>query len=44
MSDKHPAGKGDKYRPVDLKKWDEGWKKAFGKNPNNNKPKRDKKK
>tara|TARA_B100000073_G_scaffold149977_1_gene123629 strand:+ start:76 stop:210 length:135 start_codon:yes stop_codon:yes gene_type:complete len=26
------AGKGDKYRPVDQKKWDEGWEKAFGKN------------
>lgn len=25
------AGKGDKYRPVDQKKWDEGWEKAFGK-------------
>ena len=25
------AGKGDKYRPIDHNKWDEGWKKAFGK-------------
>lgn len=25
------AGKGDKYRPVDQKKWDEGWEAAFGK-------------
>jgi len=25
------AGKGDKYRPVDQKKWDEGWESAFGK-------------
>jgi len=31
MGDKHGAGKGDKYRPVDMKKWDEGWEKAFGK-------------
>ena len=30
MSDKHGAGKGSKYRPVDQKKWDEGWEKAFG--------------
>tara|TARA_Y100000034_G_scaffold109888_1_gene141579 strand:- start:161 stop:289 length:129 start_codon:yes stop_codon:yes gene_type:complete len=26
------AGKGSKYRPVDLKKYAENWKKAFGKN------------
>lgn len=25
------AGKGDKYRPVDRKKWEEGWERAFGK-------------
>jgi len=25
------AGKGSKYRPVDQKKYDEGWKKAFDK-------------
>ena len=25
------AGKGGKYRPVDQKKWDEGWESAFGK-------------
>ncbi len=31
MSDKHGAGKGDKYRPVNQKKWDEGWEAAFGK-------------
>ena len=24
------AGKGDRYRPVDQKKWDEGWESAFG--------------
>ena len=26
------AGKGDRYRPVDQKKYDEGWEAAFGKN------------
>tara|TARA_B100000287_G_scaffold416159_1_gene450508 strand:- start:760 stop:903 length:144 start_codon:yes stop_codon:yes gene_type:complete len=31
MSNKHGAGKGDRYRTVDQKKWDEGWEKAFGK-------------
>jgi len=31
------AGKGDRYRPVDQKKYDEGWKKAFGKNKKNSK-------
>jgi len=25
------SGKGDRYRPVDQKKYDEGWEKAFGK-------------
>ena len=25
------AGKGDRYRKVDQKKWDEGWESAFGK-------------
>tara|TARA_R100000234_G_scaffold116271_1_gene93131 strand:- start:510 stop:746 length:237 start_codon:yes stop_codon:yes gene_type:complete len=25
------AGKGDNYRKVDQKKWDEGWESAFGK-------------
>tara|TARA_Y100000004_G_C8666627_1_gene307507 strand:- start:14 stop:160 length:147 start_codon:yes stop_codon:yes gene_type:complete len=24
------AGKGDRYRTVDQKKWDEGWEAAFG--------------
>jgi hypothetical protein len=27
------AGKGSKYRPVDQKKWNEGWEKAFGQKP-----------
>ena len=31
MNEKHSAGKGSKYRPVDFKKWEEGWDKAFGK-------------
>ena len=31
------AGKGDKYRPVNFKKWDEGWESAFGKKKNPNK-------
>ena len=31
MSGNHGAGKGDNYRPVDQKKWDEGWELAFGK-------------
>jgi hypothetical protein len=25
------AGKGDRYRPVDRQKWDEGWERIFGK-------------
>jgi hypothetical protein len=25
------AGKGDSYRPVDQKKWDENWERIFGK-------------
>ena len=29
MSSKHGAGKGDRYRPVDQKKYDENWEKAF---------------
>lgn len=26
------AGKGDRYRPVDPKKWAKGWARAFGNN------------
>ena len=26
------AGKGDSYRPVDKKKWEENWERAFGAN------------
>jgi len=37
------AGKGDKYRPVDRKKWDDGWEKAFGKKiKKDSKPKKNK--
>ena len=28
---RHNAGKGDSYRPVDRKKWDENWDRIFGK-------------
>ena len=35
MSGKHGAGKGDRYRRLDQKKWDEGWEKAFGKKKKN---------
>jgi hypothetical protein len=33
MSDnrQHSAGKGDKARPVDYKKWSENWDRIFGK-------------
>jgi hypothetical protein len=33
MSDSrvHSAGKGDKPRPVDLKKWSDNWDRIFGK-------------
>ena len=31
MRDKHGAGKGDSYRPVDYKKWSENWDKIFKK-------------
>ena len=30
------AGKGDKYRKIDFKKWDEGWEAAFGKKNDSN--------
>jgi len=33
------AGKGDRYRKVDQKKWDENWELAFGKNKFNKKGK-----
>lgn len=31
MGGKHSAGKGDKYRPVDYKKWSDNWDKIFKK-------------
>ena len=31
------AGKGDRYRPVDQKKYDEGWEAAFGDRKKNKK-------
>jgi hypothetical protein len=31
MGGKHAAGKGDKYRPVDQKKWSENWDQIFNK-------------
>lgn len=40
MSEKHSAGKGSKYRPVNQKKYDENWEKAF----DNKQPKKKKKK
>ena len=40
MSGKYGAGKGDKYRSVDFKKWDEGWEKAFGKKKKKKQPKK----
>jgi hypothetical protein len=30
MAESNGAGKGDKYRPVDKKKYDANWDKAFG--------------
>lgn len=37
MTDKHGAGKGDRYRPVDQKKYGENWDAAFGKKKNTKK-------
>tara|TARA_R100000008_G_scaffold86465_1_gene79717 strand:- start:1786 stop:1977 length:192 start_codon:yes stop_codon:yes gene_type:complete len=34
------AGKGDKYRKVDFKKWDEGWESAFGEKSKKKNPKK----
>ena len=31
MTEKHSAGKGDRFRKVDLKQYAENWDKAFGK-------------
>jgi hypothetical protein len=38
MSEKHSAGKGSKYRPVNHKKYDENWEKAFGNKKTKKKP------
>ena len=37
MGDKHSSGKGDKYRSINRRKWDEGWEKAFKKDKPNKK-------
>ena len=44
MGGQHSAGKGDKYRQVDMKKYRENYEKIFGKkkNPNTNAKKKDK--
>ena len=41
MSGKHGAGKGSRYRPVDMNKYAENWEKIFGdtnrkRNPSSN--------
>ena len=38
MGDKHAAGKGSKYRSVDLKTYSENYEKIFGKPKSKNKP------
>jgi hypothetical protein len=43
MEGTHGAGKGDAYRPVDYKKWSDGWDRIFGKKPTT-KPKKSSKK
>jgi hypothetical protein len=35
MGDAHPAGKGDKYRPLDMNKYRENYEKIFGKKKTN---------
>ena len=40
MGDKHSAGKGDKYRPVDYKKWSDNWDNIFGKKKKSKSPKK----
>ena len=42
MSEKHSAGKGSKYRPVNQKKYDENWEKAFKKKKKETKNERSK--
>lgn len=36
MSGQHGAGKGDKYRPVDMQKYRENYEKIFGKKDKKN--------
>tara|TARA_R100000008_G_scaffold81532_1_gene64879 strand:+ start:65 stop:250 length:186 start_codon:yes stop_codon:yes gene_type:complete len=43
MSGKHGAGKGDKYRQVDMKKYAENYEKIFGKKKKTKKKKESKK-
>lgn len=44
MSGQHSAGKGDRYRPVDMNKYRENYEKIFGKKKSNkNTKKKDKK-
>ena len=40
MSGKHSAGKGDKYRPVDKKQYDENYEAIFGKKKKKNSKKK----
>jgi len=41
MTRKHSAGKGDRYRKLDQKKWDENWERIFGKKKKNTQKKKD---
>ena len=43
MNGKHSAGKGSKYRPVDQKKYNENWERAFRKKKKKLKKERTKK-
>ena len=40
MSGQHGAGKGDKYRPVDMEKYRENYEKIFGKKKKKKKKKK----
>ena len=42
MSGMHSAGKGDKYRPVDMNKYRENYEKIFGKKKPKKKSKKEK--
>ena len=43
MGGQHSAGKGDKYRPVDMNKYRENYEKIFGKKKTKKTNKKDKK-